>query len=108
MAAWSRWPLGWGGHVDASNQDDRTRTDQLTWDSSKRAGQRQCCASGRISLTIPLSCRQRNVTAAAASQFLALCAASITARFAPNRVPDSGDIIIAEQRFLNANRRYQV
>src|ERR1700723_818259 len=41
MSSYSRWPLEPGGHVDASNQIQQTRTNQAASDNSNRARERQ-------------------------------------------------------------------
>src|SRR5258705_9540262 len=43
MSSCSRWPLGAGGHVDASNQTEHMRTNRAAQDRSIRARERQQC-----------------------------------------------------------------
>jgi hypothetical protein len=49
----SRWPLESGGHVDASNQIQQTRTNRAAWDNSNRATERRHCVFKTDTFTIP-------------------------------------------------------
>src|SRR5258708_23960916 len=64
MSSCSRWPLGSGGHVDASNQNRQMRTNRAPWERPNRAGERQHCVVNTnpiyYSFTVPLAqCESR-------------------------------------------------
>src|ERR1700733_1984431 len=73
MSSYSRWPLEPGGHVDASNQIQQTRTNQAASDNSNRARERQHCGFPTNRFTIPLPSRRRNAPAASGLCILAGC-----------------------------------
>src|SRR5713101_6191310 len=84
MSSCSRWPLGSGGHVDASNQDRQMRTNRAPWERPNRAGERQHCVVNTnliyYSFTVPSAQCESRLSLRILTR---VCAGSITKQNCP-------------------------